>query len=190
MEMVFLLFYFFGTFAIFNNDFGMPTISPNMGKIGENSRQLLRTYNFASNYGLFRSMTGIEGRHELILYGSDDHDIWKAYEFHHKPTRTGKMPTFIAPHQPRLDWQLWFSALTPAPHNSDMYLRIMLLKIFQNSRSVLDLIGMNISSLESFWTVLIYLAHNPFPDTPPQYLKISRGIYAFTDFGKNPYNKT
>lgn len=141
MYTVFLLFYFFGTFAIFNTEFGMPGISQNLDKLGENSQQILRTYNFASSYGLFRVMTGVEGRNELILYGSDDHDKWKAYEFHHKPTRTGKMPTFIAPHQPRLDWQMWFSALNPGISNRDVYLQIMVLKIFQRSESVLSLLG-------------------------------------------------
>jgi hypothetical protein len=111
-------------------------------------------------------MTGVNGRYELLVYGSDDGEEWKVYEFMHKPTKLKSMPSFIAPHQPRLDWQMWFSALSPnlAPNNT--YLYSFLFRILNGSKSVLSL-----------------LKHNPFPNAPPKYAKISKQIYQFTPKG-------
>lgn len=140
----------------------------NLEILQENTQAVLSTYHLGSQYGLFRRMTGLEGRDELVFYGSDDRHDWKVYEFYHKPTKTDKMPTFIAPHQPRLDWQLWFSALSPGVSNRDGYLNRLILKLFTNSTSVKTL-----------------LAKNPFPDYPPSYIKINKITYSFTDFGKD-----
>jgi hypothetical protein len=134
-------------------------------KAGDDYMSILRSYNLASNYGLFRRMTGTEGREELFIYGSFDRHEWKLYEFRHKPTRTNKMPTQIAPHQPRLDWQMWFSALNKSPSTRDIYLNMLVFRLLSNSKSVLEL-----------------LEYNPFPDEPPQYIKINKMIFAFTDY--------
>lgn len=113
-------------------------------------------------------MTGVDGRYELVLYGSDDNEKWKVYEFKHKPTKSDKMPTFVAPHQPRLDWQLWFSALSKkAGGVRDLYLQMLLYRILTGSESVKAL-----------------FAQNPFPDTPPNYMKISKIKYSFTNMCK------
>jgi hypothetical protein len=57
-------------------------------------------------------MTGITGREELIFEGSYDNKNFHAYEFYHKPgNNLSDTPSFCMPHQPRLDWQLWFSAM-------------------------------------------------------------------------------
>ena len=135
-SMFFIGFFFLGTFAVFNNEFEVKGFGNELSKIAESSQTVLRSYNLASSYGLFRRMTGVEGRDELVIYGSDDNKDWKLYEFYHKPTRSDKMPTFIAPHQPRLDWQLWFSALNHGMTARDTYLSILLYRLFSNSRSV------------------------------------------------------
>ena len=74
-----------------------------------------------SGYGLFRSMTGVGedgkvARREIIFEIAPDaekvEDIeWTELEFKHKPGDMRKRPSFVAPHQPRLDWQMWFAAL-------------------------------------------------------------------------------
>jgi hypothetical protein len=59
-------------------------------------------------------MTGIAGREELVIEGSHDSRDWKAYELFYKPANNlTEIPAFAMPHQPRLDWQLWFSAMAP-----------------------------------------------------------------------------
>ena len=35
----------------------------------------------------------------------------QAYDFLYKPGNISGPPPFVAPHQPRLDWQMWFAAL-------------------------------------------------------------------------------
>ena len=37
---------------------------------------------------------------------------WRAYDLHHKPGPLERAPDFVAPHQPRLDFQLWFYGLS------------------------------------------------------------------------------
>lgn len=68
----------------------------------------LRTIN---GYGLFRVMT--TQRPEIVIEGSDDGRTWREYEFAWKPGALDHRPGLVAPHQPRLDWQMWFAALNP-----------------------------------------------------------------------------
>jgi hypothetical protein len=62
-------------------------------------------------YGLFQDMT--EERPEIVLEVSDDGALFLPLEFKYKPGDPKRRPPFIAPHQPRLDWQMWFAALYP-----------------------------------------------------------------------------
>ena len=68
-----------------------------------------------NGYGLFRVMT--HPRHEIEIEGSDDGIRWRPYRFRWKPGPVDRMPGFVAPHQPRLDWQMWFAALGRAEQN-------------------------------------------------------------------------
>jgi len=77
-----------------------------------------RQFSLTSSYGLFRQMTGVDGRPEIILEGSDNvHGPWKEFEFAYKPGNVSASPLFCLPHQPRLDWQMWFAALGSYQHN-------------------------------------------------------------------------
>ncbi|MBE2281941.1 MAG: lipase maturation factor family protein [Prosthecobacter sp.] len=62
-------------------------------------------------YGLFQDMT--EERPEVIIEVSDDGALFLPLDFKYKPGDPKIAPRFIAPHQPRLDWQMWFAALYP-----------------------------------------------------------------------------
>lgn len=69
-------------------------------------------YQITHSYGLFRSMTGVGGRPEVIIEGSNNAEgPWKEYEFLYKPGNMSRKPPFVVPHQPRIDWQIWFAAL-------------------------------------------------------------------------------
>src|SRR5438132_1682821 len=61
-----------------------------------------------NTYGLFAVMT--TERPEIIVEGSNDGQTWVEYEFRYKPGDVRQPPAWAAPHQPRLDWQLWFAA--------------------------------------------------------------------------------
>ncbi len=62
-----------------------------------------------NDYGLFAVMT--TERVEISIEVCDASGEWKEYPFRYKPGDTAQRPPFIAPHQPRLDWQMWFAAL-------------------------------------------------------------------------------
>ncbi|MFB6294379.1 MAG: lipase maturation factor family protein, partial [Candidatus Nanohaloarchaea archaeon] len=61
-----------------------------------------------NTYGLFADMTTT--RPELVVQGSMDGETWESYEFRYKIDDPGEAPPVVAPHMPRLDWQLWFAA--------------------------------------------------------------------------------
>lgn len=111
-----------------------------------------------SSYGLFAVMT--KQRPELVLQGSNDTETWQEYEFKFKPSSLRKMPPLLAPHQPRLDWQMWFAALGTFRQN--LWLQNMIARIFMNSEDVLNL-----------------LRKNPFPEVP-KYLRLVRYQYKFS----------
>eukprot|EP00951_Prasinocladus_malaysianus_P047402 scaffold650284_cov45-Prasinocladus_malaysianus.AAC.1 len=50
-------------------------------------------------------------RPEIDLQGSHDGENWTSYVFKYKPGPVDRAPPWVAPHQPRLDWQMWFAAL-------------------------------------------------------------------------------
>src|SRR5690606_15307816 len=69
----------------------------------------------------------------------------------------------VAPHQPRLDWQMWFAALRGNYRNADWTTAF--------ARRLLD----------GKPDVLALLSHNPFPDAPPRYIRMQIMDYRFTD---------
>src|SRR5207248_11804866 len=68
-----------------------------------------------NSYGLFAVMTTT--RPEILVEGSNDAVNWLGYEFPYKPGDPRGAPPIVAPHQPRLDWQMWFAALSNYQQN-------------------------------------------------------------------------
>jgi hypothetical protein len=64
-----------------------------------------------NGYGLFRSMT--TARPEIVIEASVEGTDWREIEFRWKPGDVDRRPRLVSPHQPRLDWQMWFAALDP-----------------------------------------------------------------------------
>ena len=117
---------------------------------------------FVGSYGLFAVMT--TERREIVIEGSEDGRTWVAYEFHWKPGDPSERPAFVAPHMPRLDWQMWFAAL--GDHRRNPWLQNFMVRLMQGQPEVLAL-----------------LRANPFPENPPRYLRATLHDYHFTDFG-------
>ncbi len=113
-------------------------------------------------YGLFTVMS--TERPEIIVEGSDDGTNWRAYEFSYKPGNVMRAPPIVEPHQPRLDWQMWFAALGS----------------YQQNRWFVNFM---IRLLEGQPAVLRLLQYNPFPKTPPKYIRARVFLYEFTRFG-------
>lgn len=114
----------------------------------------------SNRYGLFAVMT--TKRPEIIIEGSVDGRFWDAYEFKYKPGDLSRRPPQVAPYQPRVDWQMWFAALSGNVEHSPWFLN-MLERLAKNETTVVRL-----------------LAHNPFEETPPKYLRAKLYYYEFT----------
>ncbi|KRZ69465.1 Lipase maturation factor 2 [Trichinella papuae] len=103
------------------------------------THQMLEKYKISSSYGLFSSMTGVEGRPELIVEGSNAlNGSWTEYNFLYKVGPVDEAPILNIPHQPRLDWQMWFAALTEKPDESPWFISFVY-RLLTNSKAVLDL---------------------------------------------------
>jgi hypothetical protein len=64
-----------------------------------------------NSYGAFGSVT--RDRLEVVVEGTRDGERWEAYEFKGKPTDPDRRPRQFAPSHLRLDWLMWFVALSP-----------------------------------------------------------------------------
>jgi lipase maturation factor 1 len=117
-------------------------------------------FGLGSPYGLFAVMT--TSRHEILVEGSRDGVDWRTYAFRWKPGDLRGRPRFVAPHQPRLDWQMWFAALSSCADNP-WFVRF-LDALLQGRPEVLGLLGTN-----------------PFPHAPPRFVRAEIYDYRFTD---------
>lgn len=123
----------------------------------------IRRLHTVNAYGAFAYMT--KTRAEIVLEGSTDGVTWRAYEFPWKPGDVTRRPGFIAPWQPRLDWQMWFAALGQCSGNPWVF--ELQRKLLQGSKPVLAL----------FET-------NPFPDAPPTMLRTRTFEYRFAPWNQ------
>jgi predicted DCC family thiol-disulfide oxidoreductase YuxK len=135
----------------------------NRTALSETARRVLTwsaPFHIANGYGLFAVMT--TNRPEIIIEGSRDGREWLAYELPYKPGALDRAPRWATPHQPRLDWQLWFAALAPREHNP--WLGGLMSGLLLGSEPILTL-----------------FQHNPFAEAPPQYIRASLYQYRFSE---------
>ena len=118
-------------------------------------------FRVVNSYGLFSVMTSV--RLEIIIEGSDDGQTWLPYEFKWKPGDVKRRPRWVQPHQPRLDWQMWFAALSD--YRANPWFVTLLIRLLQGKPAVRALIK-----------------SNPFPETPPRLIRAVLYEYRFTDW--------
>jgi len=118
-------------------------------------------FQIANTYGLFATMT--TARPEIIVEGSNDGVTWLNYEFPYKPGDLRQSPHWVAPYQPRLDWQMWFAALSD--YRASPWFTNLMVRLLQGSSDVQGL-----------------LKTNPFPGGPPKYVRAELFDYSFTNF--------
>jgi predicted DCC family thiol-disulfide oxidoreductase YuxK len=131
---------------------------PLTGPVGTIAAAVSR-FGISNVYGFFGVMTTT--RREIIVEGSPDGEHWLAYEFRYKPGNVHRCPRWNIPHQPRLDWSMWFAASAP-PYSSPWF-GDFIRRLLEGSPEVRDL-----------------LAYDPFPDRPPVYVRSTLYRYRFT----------
>jgi lipase maturation factor 1 len=117
------------------------------------------TLHLVNRYGLFAIMTKV--RYEIIIEGSEDGKIWKEYLCWYKPSEVTRRPRRVSPYQPRLDWQMWF--LPFDDFEAENWFHQFLYHLLKGTPEVLKL-----------------MRFNPFPDTPPLYIRAVMYDYKFS----------
>ena len=123
-----------------------------------NSFHLVNTYGAFGSIGRTRREVVIEGTDEAHITGQT---VWKEYGFKGKPGAVRRLPRQWAPYHLRLDWLMWFAAISPG--YAQPWLIPLLQRLLRNDRPTLRL-----------------LRHNPFPDSPPRYVRAQLYQYRFT----------
>ncbi|MDT5205407.1 MAG: hypothetical protein QOD34_2043 [Mycobacterium sp.] len=121
-------------------------------------------FHLVNAYGAFGSIG--RTRREVVIEGTDEAvvteaTVWKEYEFKGKPGGVRRLPRQWAPYHLRLDWLMWFAALSPQYAYS--WFRPFILRLLRNDPPTLRL-----------------LRRNPFPDAPPRYVRAQLYRYRFT----------
>ena len=121
-------------------------------------------YHLVNAYGAFGAITRV--RYEIVIEGTtapelNDAAVWTEYEFKGKPGRLRRIPPQVAPYHLRLDWLMWFAAMsTPLDHP---WFVPLLIKLLENDQATLKL-----------------LRGNPFPHAPPTFVRARLYRYRFT----------
>ncbi|GAA2489119.1 lipase maturation factor family protein [Streptomyces longisporus] len=120
-----------------------------------------------NTYGAFGSVSRI--RYEVVVEGTDDavpreDSDWREYEFKGKPGDPRRWPRQFAPYHLRLDWLMWFAALSPS--YAGAWFGALVERLLENDRDTLRL-----------------LRRSPFPpDAPPRYIRARLFRYEYTNW--------
>ena len=142
------------------------SIAPTLNMLS--SEQMMNTafnsLQIVNTYGAFGSIT--RERYEIAIEGTDeetvtDRTIWKEYQFKGKPGDPSHRPPQVAPYHLRLDWLMWFAAMSSAQDYP--WFPQLLLKLLEGNAGTLGL-----------------LRANPFPDRPPRWIRAQLYLYRFT----------
>jgi hypothetical protein len=121
--------------------------------------RFLTPFRLVNSYGLFSVMT-IE-RPEIIVEASDNGADWVEYEFKYKPGNARRPSRFVAPHQPRLDWQMWFAAM--GYYQNHLWIRRLMMRLMEGEACIEALLKLN-----------------PFQKSRPRYIRCVLFDYRFT----------
>ncbi|WP_282692653.1 lipase maturation factor family protein [Streptomyces sp. CC208A] len=121
-------------------------------------------FHLVNTYGAFGTVGRV--RDEIVIEGTSDPDPgpdaeWREYGFKGKPGDPRRLPRQFAPYHLRLDWLMWFAALSPG-YAGDWF-GPFVERLLTGDRDTLRL-----------------LAHNPFPDAPPVHVRARLYRYRFS----------
>jgi hypothetical protein len=142
------------------------SIAPTLNMLS--SQQVMNTafnpLQIVNTYGAFGSIT--RQRYEIAIEGTDDESVtdktvWREYQFRGKPGDPSRTPPQVAPYHLRLDWLMWFAAMSSAQDYP--WFPQLLLKLLEGDRPTVGLLRVN-----------------PFPDRPPRWIRAQLYLYRFT----------
>ena len=148
---------------------GCLSIQPilNMVSRGQIMNTTYNPFHLVGTYGAFGSIT--RTRNEIVIEGTDEAAVresthWKEYEFKGKPGDLNRLPPQVAPYQLRLDWLMWFAAMSPSydPYNYPWF-GVFVEKLLEADPDALSL-----------------LAVDPFAGKPPRFIRAQLYEYHFT----------
>jgi hypothetical protein len=134
------------------------------------SRQLMNApfnpLHLVNTYGAFGSVT--RRRLEVVVEGTADENpgadtAWLEYEFKGKPTSFRRISPQVAPYHLRLDWLMWFAALSRG--YAESWFLPFLMRLLENDRPTLGM-----------------LRRNPFPAAPPVWVRARLYHYRFSSW--------
>ena len=132
------------------------------------ARQVMNTtfnsFHLVGTYGAFGSIT--RTRYEVVVEGTEDATAtpttrWREYQFKGKPGDVALRPPQIAPYHLRLDWLMWFAAMSS--YQDYPWFLNLVAKLLEGDREVLSL-----------------LRGNPFPHGAPHLVRAELYEYHFT----------
>jgi hypothetical protein len=135
-------------------------------------RQLMNApfnpFHLVNTYGAFGSVT--RRRLEVVVEGTSASSPgagaeWREYEFKGKPTSLRRLPRQWAPYHLRLDWLMWFAALSP--RYAEGWFVPFVLRLLENDRPTVRL-----------------LRRNPFADAPPTYVRAQLYLYRYSSWSE------
>ncbi|QUR65989.1 lipase maturation factor family protein [Mycobacterium spongiae] len=121
-------------------------------------------FHMVNTYGAFGSICRV--RREVVIEGTDEaritaQTVWKEYEFKGKPGAVRHLPRQWAPYHLRLDWLMWFAAISPG--YALPWLTPFMMRLLRNDPPTVRL-----------------LRRNPFAQSPPRYVRAQLYEYRFT----------
>jgi Lipase maturation factor len=136
----------------------------NMMSSDQRMNASFNAFHLVNTYGAFGSVGRV--RREVVIEGTEDADVspqtaWQEYEFKGKPGAVSRLPRQWAPYHLRLDWLMWFAAISPG--YAEPWLIPFLHRLLRNDRPTLRL-----------------LRHNPFPQSPPRHVRAQLYEYRFS----------
>ena len=123
-------------------------------------------FRLVNTYGAFGGVT--RTRYEVVVQGTreetiDEETEWTSYRFPCKPGPVDRDPCLVTPYHYRLDWQMWFAAMSPDAERHPWFLGFVY-RLLEGHRGLAGL-----------------LEDNPFPQRPPTHIRAVRYKYEFTD---------
>ncbi len=137
--------------------------APVVANLASRHQAMNRSYDrlaLVNTYGAFGSVGMV--RHELVIEGTQDAEPatarWSAYELPCQPGDLARRPCVLGPYHLRLDWLIWFAAMSDRPR--DPWVLHLVWKLLDGDRSIRTL-----------------FAVDPFGGAPPRYVRIRRFVY-------------